>query len=150
MQEISIFNSEANLVTYQNARDVAKFGAENAPKHAISQEAALFKGGAALKQLKDQALLSAANKAASGRYRAAADIIAVAFPKQHKAFVGFLSCEPWANASKMSLFLEKCEDATAGKNGWTAKQHSARALMQAMREAIPALASDRAHQVIEA
>ena len=141
MNDISVISHESNATVIYVDKKERRFE--------LSNEAALFKGGQALKALKDVALQVAGNKAASGRYRAAADILAVAFPKQHKAFVGFLNCEPWANASKMSLFIEKCEAAEPGKNGWNAKQQSARALMQAMRQAIPALASDAAH-VIEA
>ena len=142
MNEITLFNNaDSSTVVFMDKKE---------RKFELSNEAALFKGGAALKALKDQALFIAANKAANGRYRAAADILAVAFPKQHKAFVGFLNCEPWANASKLSLFIEKCEAADKPAKGWSAKQHSARALMAAMREGIPALAADRASHVIEA
>jgi len=141
MNEISVFSTDStSTVIYMDKKE---------RRFELSNEAALFKGGQALKALKDVALQVAGNKAASGRYRAAADILAVAFPKQHKAFVGFLNCEPWANSSKMCLFIEKCEQAEPGKNGWTAKQQSARALMQAMRQAIPALKAETA-QVIEA
>jgi hypothetical protein len=141
MNDISVFSTDStSTVVYVDKKE---------RRFELSNEAALFKGGQALKALKDVALQVAGNKAASGRYRAAADILAVAFPKQHKAFVGFLNCEPWANSSKMCLFIEKCEQAEPGKNGWTAKQQSARALMQAMRQAIPALKADAA-QVIEA
>lgn len=140
MQEIAVFSTAStDTVVYMDKKE---------RKFELSSEAALFKGGQALKALKDVALQVAGNKAASGRYRAAADILAVAFPKQHKAFVQFLNCEPWANATKFALFIEKCETAEPGKNGWTAKQQSARALMQAMRQAIPALAAE--HGVIEA
>lgn len=137
--EITVFSAASDTVVFMDKKE---------RKFELSNEAALFKGGQALKALKDVALQSAGNKAASGRYRAAADIIAVAFPKQHKAFVQFLNCEPWANASKFALFIEKCEQAEAGKNGWTAKQLSARSLMAALRQAVPALAADRG--VIEA
>ena len=141
MNDISVFSTDStSTVVFMDKKE---------RKFELSNEAALFKGGAALKALKDHALLIAANKAANGRYRAAADILAVAFPKQHKAFVGFLNCEPWANASKLSLFIEKCEAADVPAKGWSAKQHSARALMQAMREGIPALKADAPH-VIEA
>lgn len=140
MTEVTIFHADTAAITFMDKKERT---------FSLAAEAALFKGGAALKALKDAALLSAANKAANGRYRAAADILAVAFPKQYKAFTGFLNCEPWANASKLSLFIEKCEQATAPAKGWSAKQLSARALMAAMREGIPALAADR-QQVIEA
>lgn len=139
MNDISVFSSESNATVIYMDKKERKFE--------LSTEAALFKGGAALKALKDVALQIAGNKAANGRYRPAADILSVAFPKEYKAFTGFLNCEPWANASKMCLFIEKCEQATPGKNGWTAKQHSARALMQAMREAIPALKVDAPHTI---
>jgi hypothetical protein len=141
MNDISVFSTDStSTVVYMDKKE---------RKFELSNEAALFKGGAALKALKDVALQVAGNKAASGRYRAAADILAVAFPKQHKAFVSFLNCEPWANSSKMCLFIEKCEAADVPAKGWSAKQLSARALMQAMRQAIPALKADAPH-VIEA
>ena len=139
MNDITVFSTDTNTVVYMDKKE---------RKFELSNEAALFKGGAALKALKDVALQVAGNKAANGRYRPAADILAVAFPKQYKAFTGFMNCEPWANASKFSLFIEKCEQAEAGKNGWTAKQQSARALMAALRQAVPVLAADRG--VIEA
>jgi hypothetical protein len=139
MNDISIFSNESNgTIVYMDKKE---------RKFELSTEAALFKGGAALKELKDVALQVAGNKAANGRYRPAADIMAVAFPKQHKAFVSFLNCEPWANSSKMCLFLEKCEAADVPAKGWSAKQQSARALMQAMRQAIPALANDAPHTI---
>lgn len=141
MHDISVFSTEsASTVIYMDKKE---------RKFELSNEAALFKGGAALKALKDVALQMAGNKAANGRYRPAADILAVAFPKEHKAFMGFLNCEPWANASKMALFIEKCEGAIPGKNGWTAKQASARLLMAAMRQAIPAFKRE-ALETIEA
>lgn len=141
MNDITIFSTDNSAaITYKDKKE---------REFTMAAEAALFKGGLALKALKDHALLSAANKALNGRYRAAADILSVAFPKEYKAFTGFLNCDPWANSSKMCLFIEKCEQATPGKNGWTAKQHSARALMQAMRANVPALKNDT-HQVIEA
>lgn len=140
MSQVAVFSaSSSETVVFMDKKE---------RKFELSTEAALFKGGAALKALKDVALQVAGNKAAAGRYRAAADILAVAFPKQYKAFTAFLACEPWANASKMALFLEKCEQAEPGKNGWTAKQHAARELLNAMRRDIPALAGER--QVIEA
>lgn len=147
MNDISVFSTDtSNAITFSTKADIAKFGAE-APKQHLTVEAALFKGGQALNALKDHVLQVAGNKAANGRYRPAAEIIAVAFPKQHKAFVGFLNCEPWANASKMCLFLEKCEAADVPAKGWSAKQHGARALMAAMREAIPALKNDAPHTI---
>lgn len=139
MNDISVISADSHsTVIYMDKKE---------RRFELSAEAALFKGGAALKALKDVALQVAGNKAANGRYRAAADILAVAFPKEHKAFVGFLNCEPWANASKMCLFVEKCEVAKPGKSGWSAKQLSARALMSAMRDAIPALKSDAPHTI---
>ncbi len=140
MNEISVFNADSTSTVIFMDKKERKFE--------LSNEAALFKGGAALRALKDVALQVAGNKAANGRYRPAADILAVSFPKEYKAFTGFLNCEPWANASKMALFIEKCEQAKPGKSGWSAKQLSARALMGALRQAVPALAADRG--VIEA
>lgn len=140
-------NTSVQIFTGSN---LVAFNDKKGNTHEITAEGALFKGGAALRAYKDLALMSGFEKAKVGRYRAASDILAAAFPKAHKAFVGFMMTEPHNNKNAFALFIDKCEMAEAGKNGWTKKQIEARALLSALRE-IPALArQDDAYQVINA
>ncbi len=116
----------------------------------LTMEAAVFKGGKAGAALRDMAPEIALTKAAAGRYRAAAEILAVAFVSQSKAFAKLYGTEPWANKAVFASFLAAMENATPGKNGWTAKQSMARALMSALRS-LPALKVEApAGEVIEA
>ena len=130
MNQIAVFSAESAIVAFEDKKG---------NQHFLSAEATLFKGGAALRALKDVALQTAANKAANGRYRSAADIIGVAFPKVAKAYATFMNIEPHASASTFALFIDKCETDEGGKNGFTAKQNDAKDLMRALRT-IPALA----------
>lgn len=130
-QSIAIFNQESAIVSYADKKGNT---------HEISAEGALFKGGAALKSLKNQALDSALIKAANGKYRTSADILAASFPSIAKAF-DKLHILPWSNKSTMNSYLLAMEYAEPGKNGWTAKQSEARLLMQALRQ-LPGFAKD--------
>jgi hypothetical protein len=76
----------------------------------------------------------------SKEYRAAADILAAAFPSVGKGFDKLVGT-PWANKSSMGSFLKAIERAEPGKNGYTAKQQQARDFVRALRT-IPALAAD--------
>lgn len=103
-------------------------------EHEIATEAALFKGGAALAAVKDDALDSAISKAANGKYRAAADILMVAFPSVHKAYAKLFKAQPWANKAEMASYLNAMENAEPGKSGeWNKKQASARLMMRSLR-----------------
>ena len=130
-QDLAFFASDFAVVNYTNKKG---------DNFAISTEGALFKGGAALRSLKDKAMLSAAHKAESGRYRAAADILGAAFPAMTKAFDKFFGTPAWNSKLTMCVYLDKLESLqpTAAK-GWTAKQVEARTLIQALRT-LPALA----------
>jgi hypothetical protein len=131
MSNLAIFSVEnAALVSYSDKKNVL---------HSITGEGAIFKGGRALAALKDAALTSAGNKAASGRYRAASDIIAAAFPKQYKAYTGFMMTEPYANARHFTMFLDRVDLAEPGKNGWTGKQILVRQFINALRSDIETL-----------
>lgn len=136
---VTIFSAEAVAITFTDKKGV---------KHSVSAECALFKGGAALASLKDKVLLEAGNKAANGKYRAAADILAAAFSATAKSFEKLVGA-PWANKAAMCSFLGAiervaAERAAAGK--LTAKQAQAMAFVKALR-AIPSLAAEDAAPV---
>jgi hypothetical protein len=131
MNAISIFAADAVTVSFQDKKGRA---------YELSAEGALFKGGAALAQLKDMTMRAAGDKAANGKYRAAADIIAAAFPSVAKGFEKIVGT-PWANKSSMQTYLAAIERAEPGKNGYTAKQLQARDFVRALRT-IPALTVD--------
>lgn len=141
MSNIALF-SQSGLVTFVDTKGNG---------HELTGEAALFKGGAALAALKDTALDLALAKAHNGKYRAAAEILAVAFPSTHKAFAKLYKAQPWVNKAEFSSYLLAMENAEPGKSGeWNKKQQAARALMRAIRE-IPAFAKAvDAADVIEA
>lgn len=102
----------------------------------ISTEGALFKGGQALKALKDTAMLSAFHKAEAGRYRAASDIVSAAFPSMAKAFEKFIGVEPWSSKTTMSLYLDKVEAMrpTNEAKGFTKKQNDAKLFINTLRQ----------------
>jgi hypothetical protein len=105
-------------------------------------EAAIHKGGAALRQLKDDALDSALTKASNGKYRAAAEILEGAFPSVHKAYTKLFKAQPWANKAEMASYLMAMENAEPGKSGeFNTKQKAARQLMRSLR-ALPAFTKD--------
>jgi hypothetical protein len=138
MSNITVF-TQSNLVQFNTKAGVSE----------ISAEAALFKGGAALAALKDVALDLALAKAHNGKYRAAAEILGVAFPSKHKAFTNLYKASPWANKAEMASYLSAMEGAEPGKSGWSKKQLGARALMAALR-GIPAFTKVVEAEVIEA
>lgn len=131
----------SNSVTiFSNDSAVVNFSNKKGDQFTISTEGALFKGGNALKALKEAASTSAKHKAESGRYRAAADILGASFPTMTKAFDKFFGAPAWTSKLTMCVYLDKLESLqpTAAK-GWTAKQLEARALIQHLRT-LPALA----------
>jgi len=140
MSNIALF-SQSGLVHFVDAK---------ANAHELSGEAALFKGGAALAALKDCALDLALAKAHNGKYRAAAEILMVAFPSQHKAYTKLFKAQPWANKTEFASYLHAMELAEPGKSGeWNKKQIAARALLRALRE-VPAFAKTVEAEVVEA
>lgn len=122
---IAIFANDSAVVNYANKKG---------DQFTISTEGALFKGGMALRALKDTAMLSAAHKAESGRYRAAADILGAAFPSLTKAFDKFIGLPTWQSKTTMGLYLDKLEALDAPAKGWSKKQTEARAFIQALRQ----------------
>lgn len=99
----------------------------------LTTEGALWKGGDALKALKNEALNSALAKAVGGRYRAAYDIVVVAFPSIEKALATLHIGTPWGNKSSMATVLLSVlgQSPKAGKE-FSAKQKEALALVRAM------------------
>ena len=137
MNTITVFADNAALVSYSDKKG---------NNHEISAEGALFKGGAALASLKDKVMLAAGQKAANGKYRAAADILAAAFTSQSKAFNKLIGT-PWANKTMMSSYLAALERAEPGKNGYSKKQAEARDFIRALRT-IPALAAEKSEGAV--
>lgn len=129
---ITIFADNAGAISFANKKgDV----------FAISAEGALFKGGAALASLKDAVLLAAGSKAANGKYRAAADILATAFPAHTKGFEKFVGTA-WANKAAFVSYLNSIETATMPKNGYTKRQLVALDFIRALRTSIPNLVAE--------
>lgn len=118
---------------------LVQFADKKGAAHEITPEGALFKGGRALAALKDAAMDLALAKAHNGKYRAAFDILAGAFPSQFKAYAKLFKATPWANKTEFACFIGAMENAEPGKNGWTKKQNEARHLLAALR-CIPAFA----------
>lgn len=104
----------------------------------LTTEGALWKGGDALKQLKTEALQAALTKAVGGRYRAAYDVLIVAFPSIDKALATLHIGTPWGNKASMGTVLMSVmgQKPKAGKD-YSAKQKEALALARAMTN-IPA------------
>lgn len=119
--------TDHSVVSYQNKKG---------DDFHISTEGALFKGGHALKALKDAAALSAYHKAEAGRYRAASDIVSAAFPAMAKAFEKFLGVEPWSSKTTMALYLDKVEAMrpTNEAKGFTKKQNDAKLFINTLRQ----------------
>lgn len=138
--EITTF-VQSGLVTF----DAGKSGVAQ-----LTIEAAMFKGGKAGAAVRDMGPELALNKAVSGRYRAAAEILGVAFASQSKAFAKLYGTEPWANKDTFKSYLTAMERATPGKNGYTAKQSTARALMAALRQLPAFKVESAATDVVEA
>lgn len=125
MNAIAIFSADNSVVSYENKKG---------DQFSISTEGALFKGGIALRALKDTAMLSAANKAEAGRYRAAADILGAAFPSMAKAFEKFIGLPTWQSKTTMALYLDKLEAIAEPQKGWNKKQLEAKAFINALRQ----------------
>ena len=125
MNAITIFSNDSAVVSYENKKG---------DQFSISTEGALFKGGIALRALKDTAMLSAAHKAEAGRYRAAADILGAAFPSMAKAFEKFIGLPTWQSKTTMALYLDKLEAIEVPAKGWSKKQTEARGFIAALRQ----------------
>lgn len=127
--QLAVRSSFDGVISYN-----VKVGKDGTGVAELTTEAAIIKGGAALAAAKDLALETAFSKAVNGKYRAASEILSVAFPSQAKAFVKLHRVTPWASKQTMASYIEVMENAEPGKSGnWNAKQVLARALMGALR-----------------
>lgn len=135
---------ETAVAVFNNADAGAVTFFDKGNGRTISAEGALFKGGAALAALKDAALEAALLKAGSGRYRAASDVLCVAFPSVGKAAEKLIGA-PWTNKSTMAALIGAVLRAEGGKNGYSKKQTEARMLAQALCR-LPAFADVAAAQ----
>jgi hypothetical protein len=132
--QVTIFAADtSSLIVFEN---------KNGGLFKLSAEGALFKGGAALSALKDAAIESAFSKAVNGKYRAAAEIVGVAFPKVQKACNALLG-DAYANKVNMAAFIGGVELMAEPAKGWSAKQVNARLLVNSLRN-IPSLAKEGA------
>lgn len=122
---VTIFSADTAVVSYENKKG---------DQFTISTEGALFKGGIALRALKDTAMLSAAHKAENGKYRASADILGAAFPSLTKAFDKFIGLPTWQSKTTMGLYLDKLEALEVPAKGWNKKQLEAKAFINALRQ----------------
>ena len=131
MSAVTIFNAEStSVLVYEDSKGRSL---------SITAEGAIIKGGKTLMaMIKDAALESALTKAANGKYRAAADILSVAFPKVGKAAESLLG-NVWANKTNMATLVAAALRAEAGTKGFNDKQNKARALARALTQ-LPAFA----------
>ena len=121
MSNITVFSVEQSaVVTYFDKKGTC---------HGITAHGALFKGGDALKSLKDAALDSAFKMAENGRYRASCDVLGAAFPATLKAAESFMSTAPWGSKTNFTAFVSAVLRLVpkAGKD-FSAKQRTARTL----------------------
>ena len=131
----------SNITVFSNDNAIVSYNDKKGANHQLSAEGALFKGGAALRALKDVAMLSAHSKAEAGRYRSASDILAGAFPTVARSVDNVVGT-PWANKSTMGTFLMALDRAKEPAKGWSKKQVEARAFISALRQ-LPAFASEQ-------
>lgn len=132
---------ENQITVFANDNSIVSFNDKKGKAHALSAEGALFKGGAALRALKDVAMQSAYNKAESGRYRSAADILCASFPSVGRA-VDKVIGTPWESKTTMATLLVAIERADEPAKGWSKKQLEGRAFISALRT-LPAFKTEQ-------
>lgn len=132
--------SNAVIVFADNSSAIS-FSNKKGDMFAMSPEGALFKGGAAMAALKDAVMLAAGSKAANGKYRAAADIIATAFPAHTKGFEKFVGT-PWANKSAFVSYLNSIAMLSAPVKGFSKKQLAVQDFILALHASIPGLVAE--------
>ena len=86
--------------------------------------------------LRDNAMESALAKAINGKYRAAADVLAAAFPSQAKAFEKLFNTQPWTSKTTMTAYINALGNATEPAKGWSKKQAELRPLIGALSVAL--------------
>lgn len=139
MSNVTVFSTESAAVSF-----VTKAGVSQT----IAVEGALFKGGVAFKALKDAALISAGQKAANGKYRAAADILAAVWPSIAKATDKLLG-SPWGKKSTFVTFVDAIVQDKGGKNGPSKKQQELRLFVLALQESFATKSNTPMADVVE-
>jgi len=132
---------ENQITVFVNDNSIVSFSDKKGKAHQLSAEGALFKGGAALRALKDVAMQAAFSKAEAGRYRSAADILCASFPSVGKA-VDKVIGTPWASKTTMSTLITAIDRADEPAKGWSKKQLEGRAFISALRT-LPAFKADQ-------
>lgn len=132
---------ENQITVFNNDNAIVSFNDKKGKSYELSAEGALFKGGAALRALKDVAMLAAYTKAESGRYRSAADILCASFPSVGKA-VDKVIGTPWSSKTTMSTLITAIERAEEPAKGWSKKQLEGRAFISALRN-LPAFKAEQ-------
>ena len=132
---------ENQITVFVNDNSIVSFSDKKGKAHQLSAEGSLFKGGAALRALKDVAMQAAFSKAEAGRYRSAADILCASFPSVGKA-VDKVIGTPWASKTTMSTLITAVERADEPAKGWSKKQLEGRAFISALRT-LPAFKADQ-------
>lgn len=120
------------ITVFSNDNSIVSFSDKKGNAHELSAEGALFKGGAALRALKDVAMLAAYNKAESGRYRSASEILCASFPAVGKA-VDKVIGTPWSSKTTMMTLITAIDRAEQPAKGWSKKQVEGRAFISALR-----------------
>lgn len=108
--------------------------------HSLTLEGAVFKGGkVVMDQIKDAMMNLALLKAGNGKYRAAVDVLSVAFPKVAKAYSTlYAGKDPWQNKAAFTAFVDACIVHKAPEKGWSTKQAQARILLSALSKLLTA------------
>lgn len=129
------------ITVFTNDNSIVSFNDKKGNAHQLSAEGALFKGGAALRALKDVAMQAAFSKAEAGRYRAASDILCASFPSVGKA-VDKVIGTPWASKTTMATLITAIDRADEPAKGWSKKQLEGRAFISALRT-LPAFKAEQ-------
>ena len=120
------------ITVFNNDNAIVSFSDKKGNSHQLSAEGALFKGGAALRALKDVAMQAAFSKAEAGRYRAASDILCASFPSVGKSADKLIGT-PWASKVTMNTLIAGIERIDEPAKGWSKKQLEGRAFISALR-----------------
>ena len=129
-------SQQSTQIAVQSFDNAVTFTTKKGLNQSISAEGALFKGGEALKALKDVAMSLALSKAVNGRFAPAADILASAFPKALKAFDSCFGKAPSTDKRHFAAFLITVQNQKAPEKGWSKKQAEARLLLNALDQVI--------------
>ncbi len=128
--------SNENALVIASSTGLVDFTGLKGQARSVTPTAAIVMGGKALASLKSQAGVIAVSAAGGGRYRAAAEILADAFPKVAKGFESLCNTQPWANKNAMCTFVTAVANAPAGSKGYTKKQLAARAMLTELQAAL--------------